>query len=190
MDPLQRIEDRFPDWNYHHPRILHAMIRSLQPEIVVEVGTYRGYAACYMAQALKENGKGRLYCIDNWSLDDHESRYGPARQHFQSNLEHCEVADRVTVIEGDSDKVGWPDKVDFVYIDGNHNFDPVMMDLICWAPKVHENGLVMLHDYCAFTHAGIMDAVNAYTRCHRIDPWFVTRDAVPTAFWRKEAARI
>jgi hypothetical protein len=28
-----------------------------------------------------------------------------------------------------------------------------------------------------------MEAVDAYTKCHRIDPWFTTKNLEPTAFW-------
>lgn len=55
MNPLDRIGSQFPNWRYDHPRILYGLIRSLKPRTVMEIGTYRGYAACYMAQACKEN---------------------------------------------------------------------------------------------------------------------------------------
>lgn len=128
MNPLQRIEDRFPDWNYHHPRILYALIRSLKPAVCVEIGTYRGYAACYMAQALKENGSGVLYCVDNWSLNSSQNFYPSALDHFWDNVKHCEVEDWVKVIEGDSMEVDYPEKVDFAYIDGWHGYMNVSND--------------------------------------------------------------
>jgi len=79
--------------------------------------------------------------------------------------------------------------LDFVYIDGDHRFDACVQDLIRWAPKVRNGGLVMLHDYCAFERAGVMPAVDAYTHSHRIDPWYVTRDNLPTVFWQRGAER-
>ena len=47
------------------------------------------------------------------------------------------------------------------------------------------SGLVLVHDYCAFGMSGVIPAVDAYTHCHKIDPWFVTRDMEPTAFWQR-----
>ena len=66
-DFFKRVDEVFHDWKYDHPRILYALIRSLKPLVVVEVGTYRGYAAAWMARALQENGIGMLYCIDDFS---------------------------------------------------------------------------------------------------------------------------
>lgn len=79
--------------------------------------------------------------------------------------------------------------LDWVHIDGDHTFDAAVQDIIRWAPKVREGGLVLVHDYCAFGMSGVMPAVDAYTNCHRIDPWYVTRDMEPTAFWQRGAER-
>lgn len=79
--------------------------------------------------------------------------------------------------------------LDWVHIDGDHTFDAAVQDIIRWAPKVREGGLVLVHDYCAFGMSGVMPAVDAYTHCHRIDPWYVTRDMEPTAFWQRGAEK-
>lgn len=79
--------------------------------------------------------------------------------------------------------------LDWVHIDGNHAFDAAVQDIIRWAPKVREGGLVLVHDYCSFGMSGVIPAVDAYTHCHWIDPWYVTRDMEPTAFWQRGAER-
>lgn len=75
--------------------------------------------------------------------------------------------------------------LDFVYIDGPHEFDPVMMDLIKWEPKVRPGGIVAGHDYYSFYQAGVIPAVNAYTKAHNINEWYVTKDREPSFFWVK-----
>ena len=125
MNFFERVEKVFETWHYDHPRILYSLMRSLKPEIAVEVGTYRGYAACYMAQALKENGRGHLYCIDDFS-EGMQQRYGS--DHWCDNLRVCGVLDWVTLIQGKSVDVAWPDSVDFAYIDGWHGYRTVALD--------------------------------------------------------------
>lgn len=44
------------------PFIIHALMRELKPERVVEVGA--GYSTLVTAKALRENGRGSLRCID------------------------------------------------------------------------------------------------------------------------------
>jgi hypothetical protein len=80
-------------------------------------------------------------------------------------------------------------ELDAVNIDGNHTFDAAVQDIIRWAAKVREGGLVLVHDYCAFGLSGVIPAVDGYTHCHWIDPWYVTRDQEPTAFWMRGTER-
>lgn len=122
------VEARFHDWHGDGARILYSLIRWFRPETVVEVGCYRGYSACYMARALQENGSGHLYCIDDFSQTDHAAQYGDPRQHMEGNLEACGVRDAVTIIEGRSDAVEWPDRVDFCFVDGWHGYEACRRD--------------------------------------------------------------
>jgi predicted O-methyltransferase YrrM len=73
--------------------------------------------------------------------------------------------------------------LDFVYIDGDHRFDAVMLDLVLWAPKVRRGGIVAGHDAYFFYQAGVIDAVFAYTRAHRINDYYVTWEKEATWFW-------
>jgi len=115
---FETVERIFHDWHYDHPRILYALMRSLKPKIAVEIGTYRGYAACYMAQALKENGDGHLYCIDDFS-EGTQKKYDS--HHWDENVSKCGLSGYITLIIGKSEEVAWPSKVDFAYIDGWHS---------------------------------------------------------------------
>lgn len=132
-DYFDYIEQLFHDWRYDHPKIMYGIIRAMKPDVVIEVGTYRGFSSCYFAKALQENGKGKLYCIDNFSLTDHEHRYGSAKQHLIDNFTKAGVLDVVEILEGDSDEVQWPDKVDFAYVDGWHSYTICKRDfMMAW----------------------------------------------------------
>lgn len=70
-----------------------------------------------------------------------------------------------------------PDEsLDFVFIDGSHLFDNVMIDIILWTRKVREGGIISGHDYTFFTNSGIIEAVNIYTQLHRIELNIISRD--------------
>lgn len=127
MNFADRVEAQFPDWQYGHPKVLYGLIRSMQPIHCVEVGTYRGYAACWMAQALKENGKGHLYCIDDFS-EGMQKKYDA--DHWRANIAALDLTDWVTLIVGKSSMVEWPKSVDFAYIDGWHGYATCMGDFL------------------------------------------------------------
>lgn len=75
--------------------------------------------------------------------------------------------------------------LDFVYIDGDHSFDYVMLDLILWSQKVRKGGIVAGHDFYRFRGAGVVDAVSVYTHCHMINEWFVCDEREVSFFWEK-----
>ena len=52
--------------------ILYGLVRSIKPEVCVEIGSARGNSTCAIAVGLKENGHGKLHAIDphmptNWN---------------------------------------------------------------------------------------------------------------------------
>lgn len=133
---FERVEGMFKDWQYQHPLMLYSFIKLLKPKVVVEVGTFMGYGACYMARALQENGSGHLFCIDNWQLPNPKWRPEPVRDTFKNSLSALGLFGFVTLIEGDSRHVQWPDKIDLAYIDGWHSYELAKNDFL----KAAEHG--------------------------------------------------
>ena len=74
--------------------------------------------------------------------------------------------------------LSFPDQsLDFVYIDGNHEFYYVAADIHFWSKKIKKGGIIAGHDY--FKHditqnnCHVYQVVNGYTDSHFIRPWFV-----------------
>lgn len=123
------VDQVFRDWNYSSPRILHSLIRALKYEVHVDCGTYRGLSACWTAQAMKENGSGKVHCIDNWSLTEHVDRCGDPRTHAEGNMVACGVRDWIEIHQGEtSDPAMWPDKIDSCYVDAWHSYEAARDD--------------------------------------------------------------
>ena len=58
--------------------------------------------------------------------------------------------------------------LDFVFIDGNHQYPDVKADIEAWAPKVRRGGIVSGHDYYEFKsgRGGVVQAVDEYAAAH------------------------
>lgn len=69
--------------------------------------------------------------------------------------------------------------LDFVYIDGGHDFDNVMLDLIHWSKKVRTGGVVSGHDFFYGDGIDVVPAVVAYTQAHNIHRWYITGGVRP-----------
>ncbi len=151
-----------------------------------EIGVQRGYHAQTL---LANNPDLRLLCVDPWhaynriTQDMADTRYAKCVNRLSQFGPRARIIRR-TSMEAVADV---PDALlDFVYIDGLHEFDPVMMDLICWEKKVRVGGIVAGHDYLEFYQGGVVDAVRAYTAAHRITDWYVIREKNPSWFWVKQ----
>lgn len=154
----------------------------------VEVGVQRGIYSeilCQKVPGLK------LKCVDPWSP------YHAVNAHKQADI-YAQAVERLKPY--DAELVRKPSmeavkdfkdgSLDFVYIDGRHEFDWVMMDLIAWAPKVRLGGIVSGHDYIVGYQMGIIPAVDVYTRSHSIANVYLTRDREPSFFWVQENPRL
>jgi len=146
-----------------------------------EIGVRRGN---YSKTLLDCNPNLELLCIDPWA---------PYMRVTQSNqdiyMRDCKdklATYKATLMKMTSMEAlsHVPDEsLDFVYIDGRHEFDYVMMDIICWSRKVRLGGIVAGHDYYNFYEAGVIPAVNAYTSAHGIHQWYTTKELEPSWFW-------
>lgn len=121
-----------------HKFLIYGLIRSLKPEVVVEVGCFVGGTSVWIARALQENGTGMLYAIDDFSLSK------DSKQILSYNLGACNVGPVVRLIEGRSDEVEWPVKVDFAFVDGLHSYEGCKRDV----EKAVESGArcIAVHD--------------------------------------------
>jgi len=172
----------FTGWLKSNRTDLAKIYNTLGYKVGAEIGVLGGRHSRLML----ENVPGlKLFCIDPWaafnrmSSEKIEKIYKRCKDRLKNyNVEYL----RMTSMEAIK-KI--PDRsLDFVYIDGLHEFDPVMMDLIEWSKKVRFGGIVAGHDYFASYQMGVMEAVNTYTRIHNIYDWYITTtDGYPSFFW-------
>jgi len=80
--------------------------------------------------------------------------------------------------------------LDFVYIDGNHNFQNTTNDIAEWSKRVRKGGIVAGHDYNRNKkkdyHCHVKDVVQGWTYAYGIKPYYITSDKSPSWFYVKE----
>lgn len=137
----------------------------------------------------------RLYSIDPWRCYGHyEARYNQAQfdRDYRKAKEVLAPYDCTIIRAFSKDAVGrFPDEsLDFVHIDANEDYDHVTEDLRLWTPKVKRGGIVSGLCYYNFrdhTYCQVKDAVDEWTRAHRIDPWFVlVHPRYPAYVWERQ----
>lgn len=127
----------------------------------------------------------KLFAIDPWRYDKqyHES---PIQKRLDFLYEHtqrvlapypnCKII-RKTSMEAVEDFED--ESLDFVYIDGNHQFRYIAEDLVEWSKKVKKGGVICGHDYIytsGKTKAGtvhVIYVVNAFIKAYGIKNWYL-----------------
>lgn len=136
----------------HTQRVVHRIAILLDTEKPItgaEVGVEYGRTSQIILEAFP---KATLYMIDAW-----QSRIGTDRQgrsvHRRNKKQSHDIANafprRAVIVEGLSCMVAWqvPNDLDFVYLDADHSYEAVLVDLATWWQKIRVGGILMGHDY-------------------------------------------
>lgn len=131
---------------------LYTLIRALNIKGVIEIGAFRGASTTHIAQALLDNGGGKVYSVD--------IAHGPKDQVPEDLLPYIEY------VEGDGVAYlnkRWPKNVTLVFEDGSHSREQVGDVWKVATRKIAAGGMVISHDGAHFlvgeaVRAGIEDA--------------------------------
>jgi len=166
-----------------------------------EIGVENGYFSEELCRAGLE-----VYSIDPWihcpewkyqrTQEKMEQIYEKAKAKL-SKYPKCHIVRKFSM---DALKDFENESLDFVYIDGNHEFGYVAEDIYEWEKKVRKGGIVSGHDY--FTPrkrdvCSVTPILHAYVSWFDIKTWYVlgnrrkrtldeVREATRSWFWIKE----
>ena len=158
--------------------IIH-MIYGEKPLTGVEIGTGFGENALSL---LDELSIERLYYIDPFVpyVDGEVRVQTDYLSKSEFTLKMLSKFKNVTFIKKPSSEAREeiPDKVDFVYVDGNHCYDYVLADLKNYYAMVHEKGIIAGHD---LAWPSVRKALEDFCRANSITPilrspdWIIIR---------------
>ena len=122
--------------------LMFHIVRAMQPELVIEVGTYHGGMTEIIARALWENGAGRIVTIDPFGGD----RVPPILARWPDALSSLVSYAKFNSMDlyMDFEQVRRP--FDIGFIDGNHAYEFVYYDLISLAKWIRPGGVILADD--------------------------------------------
>ena len=164
------------------PNINRKIMAETLGELGLITGAEIGVAQGFHAKLLFENIPAlKLYAVDVWEkypgYNEYEDRIKRYYREAKRRLSGYNVA-FMKMFSMEAAKTFYDNSLDFVYIDGAHDFRSVAEDLCEWVPKVRVGGIVYGHDYKRRIDRAeyiihVKDVVQAYMYSHGIRPWFV-----------------
>jgi hypothetical protein len=128
----------------------------------VEVGVWQGKSLCFLAEAALAKGKNiridgvdpfRNYPKSKTGYPKHLRKLVTSNSWIDltaSNLRSQGMLDYVNLIQAKSLEAAnlyKPDSLDFVWLDGAHDYNSVIADINAWWPKIRIGGRLGGHDY-------------------------------------------
>ena len=118
----------------------------------VEIGSWKGKSSAYMAVEIANSGKDiEFYCVDTWegSIENQNNPELPYLYDiFKENMKSLDGYYRnMKMTSLQAVKKFENESLDFVFIDGSHEYEDVKKDIIAWFPKVKPGGILAGHDY-------------------------------------------
>lgn len=151
-------------WNSDRP-IFKQLIEESRPEIILEVGTWKGASAITMAKACIELGlNATIYCIDTWlgSLEfpinrklhgdawDLMMKHGYPQVYYQflSNIIHEGVEHMIEPIPATArDAFPRAPQAELIYIDAGHSYLDTKECIEMYWQRLMPNGIIFGDDY-------------------------------------------
>ena len=171
----------------HDQGLMAALIHVLSPQLIIEVGSWKGGSAIQMASVVRRRGWGcatKILCVDTWlgtATDLKANRralrngFPTVYKEFMHNVMSAGLSSVVVPLPAPAniaakflgyllDKDEMP-TADLVFIDGNHDYDDVKADISNYFPFLSPGGVMFGDD---FGWAGVKKAVYEFAGRHNL----------------------
>ncbi len=124
-----------------------------KPKKLMEVGSFRGYTALYMAQHALPDAK--IVTVDSYP------EHGEA---YQNSSYASMIERRVGKISTELFSQDAPGSYDFIFLDADHSYEAVKHDTKLLLPLVAPNGFFVWHDYANWGYFDGKNGVPEYLK--------------------------
>lgn len=162
--------DRIPSWLDTIDRF---DLRSRDSFHAMEIGSFQGMSAIFL---LEQIPNASIVCVDPWQSEDaHEDTSSISKEEARFDRNTAHLADRITKFKGTSfsffEQLGGKPEFDFIYIDGAHHADNVLLDAIMGFDVLRVGGIMIFDDYVWKMYRNLKEnpayAINTFLKMKR-----------------------
>lgn len=149
--------------------LLYRLAKKVQAgNVIVEVGSWKGKSTICLGSGSQEGNKVTIFAIDpHVGSSEHQRMFGEVDtfEEFKQNLQRAGLAELVKPIRDTSENAAknFNQRIEFIFIDGAHEYSSVKSDLKLWFPKVINGGTLAFHDSWHFLGPNIATAIALLT---------------------------
>lgn len=131
----------------------------------VEIGSWKGQSSVFMAVCIANSNKNiKFDCVDTWrGSKEHSIDPQNLYREFLYNTfpvkQYIRPLRMPSIIAAELYK---NESLDFVFIDAEHDYDNVKIDISTWYPKIKPGGIIAGHDYNSYDFPGVKAAVDEF----------------------------
>ena len=154
LDEWRALKTKIPGWFTYARTYDRAVAEAADGAIFVEVGSWKGRSAYYMASRIKQSGKRiRFCCVDHWRgspehQQDPDVVAGTLYDTFLRNVADVRAyLEPMRLSSLDAAAQFAVGSCALVLIDASHEYEDVRADIAAWWPKVALGGTLAGDDY-------------------------------------------
>ena len=169
------------------------LLKELGVKKGVEIGVYKGEYAEILKKANPEldlTGVDAWKAYEGYNCEDGEASDLETTAYEEAKARAGKFGFKIMKMWSmEAVKEFEDESLDFVFIDGNHDFEHVVEDVAKWSRKVRKGGIVSGHDFFKNRHDkyGVREAIPAWCESNKIKPLFAwTGDHCPSWMYIKQ----
>jgi predicted O-methyltransferase YrrM len=151
---MEHFYNNIEGWFSYEYIYKHAVDTAQDGELFVEVGSFKGRSSAYMAVEILNSGKNIQFdCIDTWQgSSEHQAGAegevkevveGTLYETFIKNMKPVESFYRPVRMTSLEAAAQYEDNsIDFIMIDGAHEYEAVKADILAFLPKMKNGGVI------------------------------------------------
>lgn len=164
---MQHYHEKIQGWFQCEPLYRRMVEQAKDGSIFVEVGVWKGKSSAFMGvEIVNSKKKIEFYAVDHFQgspehQDQPEIKNMTLKEECYRNLEPVMGIVRMLPLPSLTAAAMFTDNsIDFIYIDGSHEYDDLKADILAWGPKVKNGGIIAGDDYGVGVHPDVKRVVD------------------------------
>ena len=159
--------------------MLPSLFKGLGAKKGVEIGVLEGVFSEILCKEMPDT---TIFSVDPWLFYPMHKNARKQRDYdkiYPRAVQRLSVYPNNKIIKKwsvDASKDFEDESLDFIFIDGDHEFQAITNDIACWIKKIKKGGIISGHDYGRSydgQFGNVKDVVLAWTFSKKVNLWFV-----------------